>query len=48
MLKERSLSIKSKVNSKLTISKCGGANLLLKNNKKINNRIIKTENNSNF
>ncbi len=48
MLKERSLNINNKVNNVLTTSKYGGANLLLKNNKKINNRIIKTENNSNF
>ena len=32
----------------LTISKCGGSFLLLKNNKIFNNRMIKTENNSNF
>ena len=48
MLKERSLNINNKANNKLTISKYGGSNLLLKNNKIFNNRIIKTENNSNF
>lgn len=32
----------------LTISKCGGSFLLLKNNKILNNRIIKAKNNSNF
>ena len=32
----------------LTTSKCGGSFLLLKDNKIFNNRIIKTENNSNF
>ena len=34
MLKEQSISIKNKVNDKLTTSKYGGSNLLLK---KINN-----------
>ena len=48
MLKERSLNINNKVNDMLTTSKYGGSNLLLKNNKKFNNRMIKTENNSNF
>ena len=48
MLKEQSLNINNKVNDMLTTSKCGGSNLLLKNNKKFNNRMIETENNSNF
>ena len=48
MLKERSLNINNKVNNVLTTSKCGGSNLLLKINKIFNNRMIKTENNSNF
>ena len=32
----------------LTISKCGGSNLLLKNSKIFNNKTVKTENNSKF
>lgn len=36
-----------KINT-LTTSKYGGSNLLLKNKKIFNNRMIKTENNSNF